>query len=360
MSIQNPDNIHNSDNTTANNNNTSENSISRSSSIYGGHPCCCCELCQPFFETSGNSASSSSSSTPGGRPCICELCQPFFGTTDATGKPLDFTRSLASGHPLVIAYKLMMVGVLLATFVHGLATYPHKPCVFRLSYLTIWSLIWAIIYSLSSLYLSISTALFRKQQQPQEEQQQQPPCWLTYWTWVWYSIAVNNAIIVTGLYWGIEYERNLYPVLDFNSYTDHGGSGILLLIEGLLINRVPIRIKHYFAVLLFAILYVVWTAIHDIVLTVNPQSGDDKPLFPLLPWEEDVIGAVTVILMVLFVLIPLLHVFVWVLSTLGRRYVTSSSSASSWSSLPPVAGSQARGAAGETDEEAPTTYAVTH
>jgi hypothetical protein len=300
-------------------------------------------------------AASSSSSTRGGRHCCGELRQPFYGTTDATGKPLDFTRSIASGHPLVIAYKVMVVGVLLATFVHGLATYPHKPRLFRLSYLTIWSLIWAIIYSLSSLYLSISTALFRKQLQ--EEQQNQPPYWLTYWTWVWYSIAVNHAIIVTGLFWGTEYSPERYPVLDFNSYTDHGGSAILLLIEGLLINRVPIRLKHYFAVLPLAVLFVAWSAMHDIILTVNPARGDDEPLYPVLAWETDMTGALTISVMVLFGGMPLVQVLVWFLSTLGRRYVISTSLSSS--SSPPAAGSQA-GAAGETDEEAPTIYAATY
>jgi hypothetical protein len=308
--------------------------------------------------TSGNSASTSSSSHGGGRLCCGELRQPFFGTTDATGKPLDFTRSLASGQALVIVFKVMTVGLLLATFVHGFITYPHKPRAFRLSYLTIWSLIWAIIYSMSSLYLSISTALFRKQPQEGggEEQQQQPPYRLTYWTWVWYSVGVNNAIIVTALFWGTEYSPERYPTLDFNSYMDHGGSAILLLVEGLLINRVPIRLKHYFVVLLLAVLYVAWSAIHDVILTVNPARGEDEPLYPVLAWETDMTGAVTISVMVLFVAMPLVQVFVWFLSTLGRRYVISKSSSPS---SPPAAGSQA-GGGGERDEEAPTMYASTY
>jgi hypothetical protein len=91
---------------------------------------------------------------------------------------------------------------------------------------------------------------------------------------------------------------------------DHGGISVLVLIDGLLVNRVPVRLKHIVATWILAIIWMVWSILHDTAVKQNPYSDNpDDPLYAILKCEEEPLSAIV-----------LIHIFVWYLSILGRRY----------------------------------------
>jgi hypothetical protein len=65
----------------------------------------------------------------------------------------------------------------------------------------------------------------------------------------------------------------------------------------------------------------IWSILHDTVVKQNPYSDNpDDPLYAILKWEEEPLSATVLCVITLLVFIPIIHIFVWYLSLLGRRY----------------------------------------
>ena len=63
--------------------------------------------------------------------------------------------------------------------------------------------------------------------------------------------------------------------MDYRITMVHGGVMILTLLDGLVINRVPVRIKHMLVTAVFGVLYLIWTLFHELVYQYNPYKMDD-------------------------------------------------------------------------------------
>jgi hypothetical protein len=93
-------------------------------------------------------------------------------------------------------------------------------------------------------------------------------------TWILFALAVHLGATVTLLYWYLLYD----PKKDQINYLDvanHGGLFLLVLIDGWLVNRIPLRWMHYFGIILpIEALYAVWTYLHYRLQIGNPNSND--------------------------------------------------------------------------------------
>jgi hypothetical protein len=228
----------------------------------------------------------------------------FFQRTDANGKILDLERSFcASERTLwVLLPKLVFFALTVADVISGLVTtrYPR----FWMAYLSNWSLIYATIYISLSFFVSLgwSSLLFIKM------------------TWAMFSIAIVHQILVFFLFWFLEYDSD-YD-LDYYTIMTHGGVALCVVLDGLIVNRTPVRIKHWFPTFAMSVLYTIWNIIHSYVVEENPWIDDDDQIYiySALNWRDDFVqAAVTIGIVILFVS-PVFHLIIWRLSLCSRRY----------------------------------------
>jgi hypothetical protein len=97
---------------------------------------------------------------------------------------------------------------------------------------------------------------------------------------------------------------------------------VLVLIDGLMVNRVPVRLKHFPVVFVMTLLYLIWSIIQNLVVENNPNfDDDDDALYDVLSWKKDPKSAAIVAVIVLMVVSPTIFMIVWGISLCSRRYV---------------------------------------
>ena len=238
--------------------------------------------------------------------CI-ELSPHFdwFGLTDANGKEIDLRRSFcATRHWITVFIRLCFLGLAMSDMAVGFHQTQHKG--FFMAYLSNWSLTYASLYLLLSFAITICENSSRL---------------IFNLTWGLFSIATVHEIAVIILFWTQEYNPRTYKI-DYYIIMTHGIVGFVVLVEGLIINRVPVRLKHCFLVLAFAVLFVVWDLLQNLVFHVNPyHDDDDDALYDSLRWQKDPKAAGILTAIVLVVVIPVVQIVVWLLSFWNRRYI---------------------------------------
>jgi hypothetical protein len=228
----------------------------------------------------------------------------FFQRTDVNGKILDLERSFcASQRTLwVLLPKLTFFALTVADVISGLTTTEHPR--FWMAYLSNWTLVYATIYISLSFFVSLGcdSLLFIKM------------------TWIMFSIAVVHEILVFLLFWGLEYDSD-YD-LDYYTIMTHGGVALCVVLDGLIVNRTPVRIKHWFPTFAMSLLYTIWNIIHSYVVEENPWIDDDDQIYiySALNWRDDPVQAGVTIGIVILVVSPVFHFIIWSLSMRSRRY----------------------------------------
>ena len=157
--------------------------------------------------------------------------------------------------------------------------------------------------------------------------------WMIHVTWIVYLIVIDNGIMVTLLFWLTEYTTS-YSKPTFSLVMFHGGAVVLALIDGFVINRIPICLKHYIFVLFFGILYCIWTILQGIAFEIDnpwtsptPEKGEDdnEALYTLIDWKNKPTLATIVGVGVNFVAFPFLTIIFWGISIspwcCPRRYI---------------------------------------
>jgi len=122
------------------------------------------------------------------------------------------------------------------------------------------------------------------------------------------------------MYWIFVYEPK--HALDLSNFAMHGGVALIVLLQGLLVDRVPVRIKHILFSFSIACVYSAWMAIQNLVTKYNPmQDDDDDALYDVVKWRENTGGAIIMVSIVVFGAVPLFTILVWAISLPGRKYL---------------------------------------
>merc|ERR1712232_685501 len=105
---------------------------------------------------------------------------------------------------------------------------------------------------------------------------------------------------------------------------------VLVWLDGLAVNRIPVRLRHWTEFSLpFYLAYTVWTVLQSpLVFDVdNPDNDgggdggdDDDKIYAVLDWASSPAMAVGLVSVILFVFSPVVHGILWGLSLPGRRY----------------------------------------
>jgi hypothetical protein len=146
-------------------------------------------------------------------------------------------------------------------------------------------------------------------------------------TWVLYTLTLNLGLIVTFLFWFLENDGG---AVTYVNVMQHGIFFLFVLIDGMLINRIPIRLKQLLCLEAIGGLYLIWTIIHAVTSVGNPLSNsgnpdnDDDALYDVVNWKLRAGIAVILSIILAIFAVPILYLFLWVLSLLfkPRHYVT--------------------------------------
>ena len=88
--------------------------------------------------------------------------------------------------------------------------------------------------------------------------------WLVQVTWFLFSIASTLETPMGVSYWLVFYSTGAGVTYSINyiNIMSHGGITVLILIDGLLINRIPLRIRQIIFPMAVGFMYSLWTLLH--------------------------------------------------------------------------------------------------
>ena len=241
----------------------------------------------------------------------------WFGVEDC-GRLVDVPESFGSTHTI---FKWLLWLWMTPTLIYLWTSHPAGA--WFLGTLEHWSLLLSVVYAT----MSLVNAHVRPTQ----------PATLsegvnTYLKifWVTFEVAAHLEALSTFLFWTItiHIQEDGYKI-DYSTIALHGAALVAVWFDGMVLNRIPVRIKHYAFCLGFDFIYVIWTIIHSVAGWSNgydtpdttaadagklaPEEASDS-IYLALNWNDETVQAVLVSLLVLFVIAPILFLFQWALS----------------------------------------------
>ncbi|CAJ1941109.1 unnamed protein product [Cylindrotheca closterium] len=209
-------------------------------------------------------------------------------------------------------FKSISLLIAIGFLAHVLVT--DRAPLFYPAFYTAWGLFFSIGYLAGSLRLtaSSSSSLFNETDATR----------LVKFTWLLFSMSSVLECVITLLYWGFR-SSSMGPI-SVSDVTTHGCIGAVVLLQGLLVDHMPLRLKHTVATVLFTFFYLVWTVIQNVVIQYSPfddDESDDDAIYDVLRWRKHTIRSLINALSSVFLAIPFFTIFIWALSLPGRRYL---------------------------------------
>ncbi|KAL7462605.1 hypothetical protein ACHAXS_002985 [Conticribra weissflogii] len=128
-------------------------------------------------------------------------------------------------------------------------------------------------------------------------------------TWSLFAIALPAEIVIAILFWVLEFKGNLTYI----SVMTHGGGIFLLIFDGFIFSRIPLRMKQFTLFETFSSLYISWNIVHAFSGIGNPNTvegvDDDDAIYGSMNWKEKPIFAGIVAALTLLVLNPIVFLF---------------------------------------------------
>jgi len=222
---------------------------------------------------------------------------------------VDVQQSFAPASPLAVLFRCVwLVASLLIEFTSFHVRY--------FKYLTHLSLIMTIIYQLISCGISLYAADFmsghgggmERRRRLFGDQQQQQLAYIIRFVWIVYTVALVAEFVVLCGYWGFLYNGNGFHL--HNLYL-HLFIGFILLFDGNVVGRIPLRCKHILWFYVYAALYIMWT------LTFaywNLGKNHDGIIYSIMDWNNNPKLAIFFVGVLSFVAAPLSFFFCWLCS----------------------------------------------
>ena len=140
-----------------------------------------------------------------------------------------------------------------------------------------------------------------------------------------YSVVSTIQMVVVLLFWLVEYQGGADRP-SYSEFMKHGGFMVLVLLEGLVLNSIPLRVKHIAFPTLVAILYCIWTLLHAFFDIGNPLESDndaatdDDAIYGVVNWRKRPELSAGVAIIATFVVQPILFLTLWTAAKDLRRY----------------------------------------
>jgi len=236
----------------------------------------------------------------------------FFSLIDREGT-IDIKRSFVSSPPrwLTIIIRLGLFGWSTASIILGAFTDHDK--YFYLAYLTNCTAIISLGYQCVSAFVSI---LPDKITQPKKEKDS-PPC-IIKTMWILYSIAAPAETAIVFLFWTFDYKQSVDGPVRYCMVFEHGILASLILIDGTIIGRIPLRRIHCICVITYMSIYFAWN-----VMFSRFFVEESSPIYDVLDWRNDFIFAAFLVFLIIAIVSPVSFLFCWMLSIRKRRYLSN-------------------------------------
>lgn len=251
---------------------------------------------------------------------IFDLCEQSPSNDDTpqdktSTRHLDIERTFSPSPRLpCIGAKIFLMAWTIALLIQSIRKSTHKS--FWLAYLTHWSFVFASAYFIAS----VSSAIYLARRPPSNPGVLEGGVGvLVKSTWILFAISLPTEILVAILFWTLQFDGNA----DYVSIMLHAGIVGLLFIDGIILSRIPLRMKQLLPNLLFCFFYLLWTVIHAFSGLGNPYkddgSRDDDAIYNTIAWKNDPATAGLVCAGVFFVGYPVVFSFCRMVSRLPPR-----------------------------------------
>lgn len=240
-------------------------------------------------------------------------------STEPSTKTLDI-KNIFAPRPqwLFIGIKFACAAWLLASLVVATLEYNPTPEYFYV-YLSAWGFVFTVLYFICSFLTAAVLACHQRGQN--EDAMTGKSGILIKTTWSLFSLAFPFELVITVLFWVLVYDGG---AVDYTGLILHGIAWIVIGIDGILINRIPMKMKQFIFCETIAICYTVWSVLHSVLNVGTPydEEGEDGPIYDAVDWKNDTGFAVGLALALLFIGNPIVYLFCRALSrALPMRYI---------------------------------------
>ena len=129
--------------------------------------------------------------------------------------------------------------------------------------------------------------------------------------WLLYTLSTDMTILVVVIYWSLIYAFD--PVMeeyDYANFVKHLIVGIMAIVD-LFLTAIPIRILHFIYSIIFIAIWSIFSGIYFAAGGTNYYGS--RYIYKFLDYEENPFFAVTMGFVITFIIIPLIHSFVYCL-----------------------------------------------
>ena len=266
-------------------------------------------------------------------------CQTWYSAKDkVTKRVIDIPATFSPTGLHTVGFKFLLTAGALGILAYCFAENDDK--LFFFSKFTYIALIIQCMYHLLSFFNSTCPTL----RQPEEEAPVRGRAKLTWW---FFNMSLHASIIAAILFWAMDYEKG--DKITLAKILPHGPTVFLVVCDGFWVNRIPIRLFHWWsAVLPLHLAYTAWTILHAYLNIGNPTTSDNDPdtnddaIYSKVVWKDDFVDTLVLFLIIILVVGPVLQFFLFLFSlyawplccmTDRRRYTTSAATFAEQQSL---------------------------
>lgn len=242
----------------------------------------------------------------------------MFSLEDTSGQTVDLKQTFAPKPTLLYG---AIKGCILIWFITyciiDSATYQFGA--FWFIFLTDWGLTLMYLYMVSTTFGYIRT-MYLEKSQLQDGTENNNHTFFTRFISTVGVLAVNIEVLIILIYWLTIYDGR---VITFQNLQKHGILGFLMLIDKLVIHRMPIRLKQIFLQFAFNMIFAIWSAIHAAAGIGHPESDndpetDDDAIYATVNWIKRPGGAAIMVGSLLLVVTPVIFFTLFGLSLLVK------------------------------------------
>lgn len=250
-----------------------------------------------------------------GQRFMAELKCPMFGLQEPQdpSKTIDVVRTFQPQSRRSAFIKLFFLCFGVGSLVQFLWTEEHKT--FFFAFVSNWSYLVVLVYfSLSCLWIVVTP--------PATPEENAGLFRFVQWTWILYSLSLSIEIAVAILFWALDYDPD--KTITYGTVVLHGVMVLLLIVDGVLLNRTPVRFRQCIAVTVYTLTYTLFTVLHGLTNMGNPKRHDNDPetdddaLYTVVSWNHRPVQAIIFSIILVLLGPPLMFTITWSLSAMGN------------------------------------------
>ena len=194
----------------------------------------------------------------------------------------------------------------------------------------------ALFFSVGYMVTSLGNSLFGVNQPRRLERVSQA----VRVQWFMFNLAIHATVLSVALWWSSQFNIG-ETTLTLENVSTHGGTLIVLALEGFLVCRIPIRFYFWWGTCLPVVLgYLAWTYVQAVVDIGDLDDEVSDSLYKFFDWQDDFVWAVIASVLSIFGVSPFVQLMLSLISRYGftvhniRRYIDEEALCKSDSSHP--------------------------